>query len=49
MRSDSSILHRVGGWHERQMIDARELRYPLEDEARLLATFRRCKTCRWMP
>lgn len=45
-RVRSTIYHRMGGWHERQIPDAMQEGLASE-EAALALGFRRCKSCNW--
>lgn len=45
-RNGSSIIHRLGGWHEKQIPDIFQQSFETLTEAQL-AGFRKCKTCRW--
>ena len=42
----STIVHKTGSWHEKQIKDIHEVRYETKDGA-LSAGMRLCKTCRW--
>jgi hypothetical protein len=43
----SSIYHRIGGWHERQIADAVQEPFLTPGDAEAVG-LRRCKTCRWI-
>lgn len=45
-RVNSSIVHRLGGWHERQIADVFQESFASMAEVQERG-YRRCKTCRW--